>query len=118
MADIERVAVEAGEKELIAHSVYLFRCGESGVFAVTVDRTGQILPRVYPRMRWSFQRQVALRSDDNAAKQGTFKAALDSIKRRGFCLTYAGARSVGLLLGPKPRARPTAGAPADQSRRL
>ena len=85
------------DDELNTHFLYVFRCGESGVYAFTADRTGQILPRIYPRVRWSLQRQVTLQRDKNAAKLEVIKATLDSIRKRGFCLAFAGAKSVGLL---------------------
>ena len=85
------------DNELDAHSVYVFRCGESGVYAFTADRTGRILPRIYPRLRWNLKRQVTFQQDKNAAKQETVKATLDAIRKRGFCLAFAGAKSVGLL---------------------
>jgi hypothetical protein len=85
------------DNELNARSVYVFRCGESGIYAFTVDRTGQILPRIYPRIRWRLQREVTLQRDENVAKQETIKATLDAIRKCGFCLAFAGAKSLGLL---------------------
>jgi hypothetical protein len=82
-----------GDNELNARSVYVFRCGESGVYAFTVDRTGQILPRIYPRIRWRLQREVTLQRDENE----TVKATLDAIRKCGFCLACAGVKSLGLL---------------------
>ena len=81
------------DNELNARSVYVFRCGESGVYAFTVDRTGQIMPRIYPRIRWRLQREVTLQRNENE----TIKATLDAIRKCGFCLAFAGAKSLGLL---------------------
>jgi hypothetical protein len=53
-------AIGVSDNELGARSVYVFRCGESSVYAFTADRTGQILPRIYPRIRWRLQREVTL----------------------------------------------------------
>jgi hypothetical protein len=76
-------------------SIYVFRCGVSGLYALTADPTGQILPsQIYPQVRWRFERRVMLRRDENAAKQEFIEATLDAIRRRGFYLTHAGAGSL------------------------
>jgi hypothetical protein len=83
------------DKETAENSIYIFRCGESSLYALTADRTGQILPsRIYPRVRWRLERCVTLQRDKNSAKQECVKAALDAVKRRGFCLTHAEAMSL------------------------
>jgi hypothetical protein len=76
---------------------YIFRCGETGLYALTADRTGDILPsQIYPQVRWRFERPLAHRRDQNAAKLEFIKATLDAVRRRGFYLTHAGARSLEL----------------------
>jgi len=105
MADIKRTIMGARENKINTHSVYIFRCGESGIYAFTVDRTGQVLPRIYPRVRWTLDRQVTLGRDSNAAKQESIKTMLDAIGKRGFYLSFAGTKSVGLLDEWRPDAR-------------
>jgi hypothetical protein len=73
-----------------ASSIYVFRCGESGLYALTADRTGQILPsQIYPKVRWRFERRLTLRRDKNSARQEIINATLDAIRKRGFYLTDA-----------------------------
>jgi hypothetical protein len=65
-----------------ANSIYIFRCGESGLYALTADPTGQILPsHIYPRVRWRFERRVMLRRGENTTTQECIKATLDAISR-------------------------------------
>jgi hypothetical protein len=83
-----------------ANSIYVFRCGESGLYALTADPTGQVLPsQIYPQVRWRFERRVMLRRNENATKQEFIKATLDAIRRRGFYLTHAGADRLELSDG-------------------
>jgi|ERR1700684_1297313 hypothetical protein len=83
------------DKAARENSVYVFRCGESGLYAFTDDRTGQILPsRIYPRIRWRLERCVSLRRDKKSPKREILKATLDAIKSRGFYLTHARAASL------------------------
>jgi hypothetical protein len=71
-------------------TIYLFRCGESGLYAFTADPKGHILPsRIYPRVRWRFERPVTLRLEKNSPRREIAKAALDAIARHGFHLAHA-----------------------------
>jgi hypothetical protein len=75
---------------LLAKTIYLFRCGETGLYAFTVDPSGHILPsRIYPQIRWRFERRVTLRLDGNVPKRQTATAILDAIAKNGFHLTHA-----------------------------
>jgi hypothetical protein len=70
----------------LAKTIYLFRCGESGLYAFTADPSGHVLPsRIYPQIRWRFERRVTLRPDKNALKHNI----LDAIAEHGFHLTHA-----------------------------
>jgi hypothetical protein len=71
-------------------TIYLFRCGESGLYAFTADPSGQILPsRIYPQIRWRFERRVTLHPDRNSPKRKIVRAILDAIAEHGFHLTHA-----------------------------
>jgi hypothetical protein len=73
-----------------AKTIYLFRCGESGLYAFTADPSGHILPsRIYPQIRWRFERRVTLRPDRNSPKWQIASAILDAITEHGFHLTHA-----------------------------
>jgi hypothetical protein len=74
----------------LAKTVYLFRCGESGLYAFTADPSGHILPsRIYPQIRWRFERRVILRPAKNSPKRKIASAILDAIAEHGFHLTHA-----------------------------
>jgi len=74
----------------LAKTIYLFRCGESGLYAFTADPSGHILPsRIYPRIRWRFERRVTLRPDKTSPKWQIASAILDAIAEHGFHLTHA-----------------------------
>jgi hypothetical protein len=63
-------------------TIYLFRCGDSGLYA--------LLPsRIYPQIRWRFERLVTMRTDSNSLKQKIVQAILDSIAEEGFKLIHA-----------------------------
>jgi hypothetical protein len=74
----------------LAKTVYLFRCGESGLYAFTADPSGHVLPsRIYPQIRWRFERRVTLRSDENSLRRKIVSKILDAIAEHGFYLTHA-----------------------------
>ena len=69
----------------LAKTVYLFRCGESGLYAFTADPSGHILPsRIYPQIRWRFERRVTLQPDRNSSKRKIVRAILDAIAALNF----------------------------------
>jgi hypothetical protein len=71
-------------------TIYLFRCGDSGLYALTADSSGSALPsRIYPQIRWRFERLVTMRTDNNSLKQKIVQAILDSIEEEGFKLIHA-----------------------------
>jgi hypothetical protein len=75
---------------LLAKTIYLFRCGESGLYAFTADPSGHVLPsRIYPQVRWRFERHVTLRPDENSLKHKIASKILDAIAEHGFHLTHA-----------------------------
>jgi len=71
-------------------TIYLFRCGESGLYAFTADPSGHILPtRIYPQIRWRFERRVTLHPDENSLRHKIVSKILDAIAEHGFHLTHA-----------------------------
>ena len=74
----------------VTKTIYLFRCGDSGLYALTADSSGSALPsRIYPQIRWRFERLVTVRTDSNYLKQKIVQAILDSIAEEGFKLIHA-----------------------------
>jgi hypothetical protein len=74
----------------VAKTIYLFRCGESGLYAFTADPSGHILPsRIYPQIRWRFERRVTLRAVGNSPKIKIAGAILNAIAEHGFHLTHS-----------------------------
>src|SRR3984957_19089699 len=74
----------------LAKTIYLFRCGESGLYAFTADPSGNILPsRIYPLIRWRFERRVTPRSEENSLRHKILSEILDAIAEQGFHLTHA-----------------------------
>jgi hypothetical protein len=70
-----------------AKTIYVFRCKGTGLYALTTDRTGHILPsRIYPRIHWRFERRVTVQK--NSPKQKNVRATLDAIAEHGFYLTH------------------------------
>jgi len=74
----------------VTKTIYLFRCGDSGLYGLTADSSGSALPsRIYPQIRWRFERLVTVRTDSNYLKQKIVQAILDSIAEEGFKLIHA-----------------------------
>jgi hypothetical protein len=72
-----------------AKTIYVFRCSGTGLYALTTDPTGRILPsRIYPRIRWRFERSATLRVEKNSPKQEIMRATPDAIAKQGFYLTH------------------------------
>jgi hypothetical protein len=73
-----------------SRTLYVFRCGESGLYAFAIDPEGHTLPwRLYPRIRWSLERCVILRQDESSANAAIVNVALDAIAEHGFHLAHA-----------------------------
>ena len=70
-----------------AKTIYVFRCKGTGLYALTTDPTGHILPwRIYPRILWRFERRVTVQK--NSSKQTIVRATLEAIAEHGFYLTH------------------------------
>jgi hypothetical protein len=77
-----------------AKTIYVFRCSDSGLYAFTDDPKGHILPsRIYPQIRWRFQRSVSLQLNGNSLKGKILRAMLDAIAQHGFHLIHAAANT-------------------------
>ena len=73
-----------------AKTIYVFRCGNSGLYALTADRTGSILPsQLYSRIHWRYERSLTLRRERGGANQELIRATLKAVAKHGFYLTHA-----------------------------
>jgi hypothetical protein len=80
------------------NTIYVFRCSQSGLYALTHDRTGQSLPsKIYPRLCWQLERIMTLRRDKSSKKQDLIRATLHAIRERGFYLSHAAIEPLELL---------------------
>ena len=78
--------------------IYVFRCGESGLYAFTADRKGRMLPsQIYPQISWRFEQALTLRFDGNSSRDQILRATLDGVAKYGFHLIHAAL--FGELLG-------------------
>lgn len=74
----------------VTKTIYLFRCGDSGLYALTADSSGSALPsRIYPQIRWRFERLVTVGTDSNSLTQKIVQTIFDSIAQEGFKLIHA-----------------------------
>jgi len=79
----------SGRKSAPARTLYLFRCDESGLYALATDPEGHKLPwRLYPRLRWSLARCVILRQDGSLSNTAMVNVVLDAIAEHGFHLAH------------------------------
>jgi hypothetical protein len=78
--------------------IYVFRSGESGLYAFTADRKGRMLPsQIYPQISWRFEQALTLRFDGNSSRDQILRATLDGVAKHGFHLIHAAL--FGELLG-------------------
>lgn len=76
-------------KMAATQSIYVFRYGNSALYALTDDRSGYKLPvQIYPN-GWQFQQTITLARDQRAGKLDLAKATLNAIRVHGFYLTHA-----------------------------
>lgn len=81
-----------------AKRIYVFRCNESGLYALTADREGRMLPsQMYPQITWQFEHALTLRLDGNSWRDQILRVTLDGVAERGFHLIHAAL--YGELLG-------------------
>jgi hypothetical protein len=73
-----------------AKTIYVFRFGESGLYAFTSDPKGQVLPsQIYPCLRWRLERRLTIRVEKNSPNYKFVRSALDAIVKHGFHLAHA-----------------------------
>jgi hypothetical protein len=78
----------------LAEAIYLFRCGETGLYALTADPSGKILPsKLYPQIKWRLERHLPLRPAANSPDGKISRATRGAIAKHGFYLTLATAHS-------------------------
>jgi len=79
------------DNESEVNFIYVFRCNDGPLYALTSDSTGQLLPlHIYPRISWRREWCVTLQRYKNSAHKKIIAAALNSITKRGFYLTHVG----------------------------
>jgi hypothetical protein len=79
--------------------LYVFRCGETGLYGLTSDPAGHSLPsRLYPQIRWRFERCVMPGVDPHLRRTEIARTIFDAIAEHGFYLTH-GAIGTGLEFG-------------------
>ena len=85
-----RISNQRRRSLLPTKPIYIFRCGETGLYAFTADSKGRILPsRLYPRVRWRLQRRILLRLDRNSPQVKILLTVVDAIEMHGFHLVHA-----------------------------
>jgi hypothetical protein len=78
----------------LAEAIYLFRCGETGLYALTADPSGEILPsKLYPQIKWRLERHVTLQPAAHSPDGKISRATRGAIAKHGFYLTHAAAHS-------------------------
>lgn len=71
-------------------SVYIFRCGATALYALTSDRTGQVLPsNLAGAEGWTLERSVTLRLERADRRYESVRATLAAIGKHGFYLIHA-----------------------------
>jgi len=81
----------------LSHSkeIHVFRCDGTALFALTYDRTGQILPSHISRpLTWNFERSITLQSGQTNQDRESTRATLSVIAKHGFYLTHAAVPSL------------------------
>jgi len=69
--------------------IHVFRCGATGLYALTADSAGRNLPTQACKEKWQFEQSIALRLDNSVLKHELTKATLAAIAKHGFYLTHA-----------------------------
>jgi hypothetical protein len=71
-------------------AIHVFRCGTSGLYALTNDRNGSILPAaVCCPAGWEFQRTIALPPLTALRKSELVRATVSAIESQGYYLSHA-----------------------------
>jgi hypothetical protein len=73
-----------------SQAIHIFRCGASGLYALTADRSGNVLPTAgCCPAGWRFERTVWLPQPQLLRKSELVRATLSAITRQGYYLSHA-----------------------------
>ncbi len=94
---IQRNVGKSALGRYLSHSktIHVFRCDGTALFALTGDRTGQILPSQIDRpIIWNFERSITLQLDKADQGRESTRATLSAIAKHGFYLMHAAVPSL------------------------
>jgi hypothetical protein len=78
--------------------IYVFRCSRRGLYALTADPEGRMLPpQTCPEITWGFEQALTFRLDGNSWRDSILSVTLDRVAEHGFHLIHAAL--YGELLG-------------------
>jgi hypothetical protein len=70
--------------------VYVFRCNKRGLYALTADPEGRMLPsQICPEITWGFEQALTFRLDGNSWRDSILSVMLDRVAEHGFHLIHA-----------------------------
>ena len=83
--------------------IYVFRCNKHGLYALTADPEGRMLPsQMCPEITWGFEQALTFRLNGNSWRDSILRAMLDRLAEHGFHLIHAAL--YGELLGQRKSA--------------
>jgi hypothetical protein len=83
--------------------IYVFRCNKRGLYALTADPEGRMLPsQMCPEITWGFEQALTFRLDGNSWRDSILRVTLDRVVEHGFHLIHAAL--YGELLGRRASA--------------
>lgn len=84
-------------------AIHVFRCGASGLYALTQDRSGSVLPAAgCCPAGWQFERTIDLASASALRKTDLVRATLSAIAKQGYYLSHAAIGGLPLALLNEP----------------
>jgi hypothetical protein len=95
-------------KEMLAvQTIHVFRCGTSGLYALTIGRSGKtLLPAVCCAAGWRFEKSIRL-SERKLSAQGELAiATLAAIAKQGYYLTHAAIGGLPLAMVSESKGNP------------
>ena len=96
-AVLEKSVVKIDTRSL-GKLIYVFRCNKRGLYALTADPEGRMLPsQMHPEISWGFEQALTFRFDGNSWRDSILRVTLDRITEHGFHLIHAAL--YGELLG-------------------
>jgi hypothetical protein len=85
-----------------SQTIYVFRCGTSGLYALTADRSGKILPSAACcPAGWRLERSIALGPEEATRNRDLVRATLAAIANQGFYLSHAAIGALPLDMASK-----------------